>query len=82
MFPLCRTCCKERNPDDCTHEQESQQEFLGTWVIYEVLKALEKGYRIKDIYVIWKYQIAKWDGVDPNSGLFVDYINTFLKIKQ
>jgi hypothetical protein len=32
---------------------------------------------------VWHYERwAQFDGEDPDTGLFTDYINTFLKIKQ
>ena len=35
------------------------------------------------MFQIWHYdQWAKYDGEDPETGLFTEYINTFLKIKQ
>ncbi|KAG5885995.1 hypothetical protein JTB14_025389 [Gonioctena quinquepunctata] len=42
MFPLCRSCC-EKMTEECTHSCEEERTLSGTWIIDEVLKALEKG---------------------------------------
>ena len=35
------------------------------------------------LFQIWHYKdTAQFDGKDPNTGLFVGYVNTFLKLKQ
>jgi hypothetical protein len=41
----------------------------------EVEKALEKGYRILAIHEVWHFP-------ETSDGLFKEYIDTFLKIKQ
>ncbi|KAK9708059.1 hypothetical protein QE152_g27444 [Popillia japonica] len=61
------------NQNGCRHSDE-QRALVGTWVRNEVRKALEKGYRLLDIYEVWEYKVV--------NGLFKDYINEYLKIKQ
>jgi hypothetical protein len=58
MFVLCKTCGQEINNDneECNHA-ENERALEGTWVIDEVMKALEKGYKIMEIYEIWKYKV-------------------------
>jgi hypothetical protein len=52
-------------------------------VILEVLKAIEKGYKITTIFEVWHYEkTEKYDRIKKSGGLFTDYVNTFLKIKQ
>ncbi|XP_018576210.1 uncharacterized protein LOC108914802 [Anoplophora glabripennis] len=80
MFPLCRTCCQHMS-DECEHT-EDERALTGTWVIDEVLKSLEKGYKIVEIYEIWKYKIEQYNPNTKSGGLFADYISTFLKLKQ
>lgn len=74
LFPLCLKCCEEQKNQLCNHNDEERQ-FVGTWSIIEVLKALEKGYIIIEIYIVQHY---------PNTSdkLFKGYIEKFLKIKQ
>ncbi|XP_030758042.1 uncharacterized protein LOC115883772 [Sitophilus oryzae] len=53
-FVLCYTCAKV-GAKECRHSDE-ERTISGTWVIDEVVKALEKGYIILDIQEIWKYK--------------------------
>ena len=39
------------------------------------------GYRILDIYEVYEYQITQYSRETCQGGLYVDYINTFLKLK-
>lgn len=48
-FPLCRMCADRENQDTCTCTNE-QRQIVGTWCTPELLKAIEKGYRILKIY--------------------------------
>jgi len=81
MFVLCRTCGEEMSKDSCYHADDDRA-LEGTWVIDEVLKALEKGYILIKIYEIWKYQVEQYDPSTRTGGLFTEYISKFLKIKQ
>jgi len=47
----------------------------------EVRLAVEKGYRILEIHEVYEYQVTQYKRETGEGGLFVDYINTFLKIK-
>ncbi len=56
---------------------------MGTWLTDEVKKAVEKGYKVLRIYEIWHFdKISKYDPVSKAGGLFTEYVNTFLKLKQ
>lgn len=81
MFVLCRTCGEQMNQSDCCHDAEERM-LTGTWVIDEVIKALEKGYEMNEIYEIWSYEIQEYDKTTKNSGLFTEMMDRFLKIKQ
>lgn len=85
MFPLCRTCCGKESQTKCTCSEE-QRAITGTWVIDEILKAVEMGYSLKKVYCVYNYEaMAKNDvSVRPgdDQGLFQDYVRMFLKIKQ
>jgi hypothetical protein len=55
----------------------------GTWVTEEVKLALTHGYKITKIYSIWHWdQIEQYNEETKTGGLFTEYVNTFLKIKQ
>ncbi|KAJ8953532.1 hypothetical protein NQ317_000050 [Molorchus minor] len=81
MFVLCRTCGENMTQEECTHNDE-ERALTGTWIIAEVLKAVEKGYKILDIYEIWKYDIKEYDKAANISGVFTGMMNKFIKIKQ
>ena len=74
MFLLCRTCADTLQQEPCNH-LDVDRALHGTWVTLELQKALEKGYRLLKIDEVWHF---------PNNtdGLFKDYVDTFLKIKQ
>jgi hypothetical protein len=81
MFPLCRNCCEE-NIKSCSHTDD-ERALEGTWVILEILEAIKLNYRIIQIYEIWHYEETdQYNPCDKKGGLFTEYVNNFLKIKQ
>ena len=82
-FPLCASCVKEEQEKPmlqrvhyCTHT-DVERTLRGTWCTSELQKAEEKGYIIKHIHEVWHFP--------PNqrqTGLFANYVNTWLKAKQ
>ena len=82
-FPLCASCIKEEQEKPmlqrthyCTHT-DAERILRGTWCTPEIEKAVEKGYVIKHIHEVWHFP--------PNqrqTGLFANYVNTWLKTKQ
>ncbi|XP_031338143.1 uncharacterized protein LOC116167047 [Photinus pyralis] len=81
MFVLCRTCAETLNQGDCEHSDDGRS-LTGTWVIDEVKKAIEKGYKVLETYEIWQYATDQYDKRSKTGGLFNEYINKFLGIKQ
>jgi hypothetical protein len=81
MFVLCRSCGLGMSQSVCSHDVE-ERALEGTWVIDEVLKAVEKGYQILHIYEIWKYSVEVFNKTTGETGLFTEMMNTFIKIKQ
>jgi hypothetical protein len=53
----------------------------GTCVIAEVRLAFEKGYKILKFQEIYEYRVTQYDPTTGQGGLFVAYINRFLKFK-
>ena len=74
MFPLCKTCTDTLNQNPCTHS-EQERAILGTWCHVELMKAIEKGYKILKIHEVWHFPVH-------TNELFKEYVNMFLKIKQ
>jgi hypothetical protein len=53
----------------------------GTWVIGEVQLVVAKGYKILEIQEVYQYEVTQYNPDTVEGGLFVEYINTFLKHK-
>ncbi|XP_018577064.1 uncharacterized protein LOC108915498 [Anoplophora glabripennis] len=82
MFVLCRTCGEHMNTsEECRHSDE-ERALTGVWVVDEVHKALEKGYRLLTIHEIWAYDVQQYDKTKNVSGLFTSMMNKFVKVKQ
>ena len=43
--------------------------------------AVEKGYRILEVYEVHKYKVTPYEPKTREGGLFTEYIDTFLKLK-
>lgn len=82
-FPLCRACVEQQQQKPwlersniCPHN-DAERMLRGTWATVELQKAVEKGYKMLKIYEVWNFQDE-----ERRVGLFADYVNTWLKIKQ
>ncbi|KAK7590294.1 hypothetical protein V9T40_001907 [Parthenolecanium corni] len=71
VFPLCKKCAENQQPV-CNHTDEERQ-FVGTWSTIEVNKAVERGYKVTDVYEVWDFEKSK--------DLWKGYISDFMKIK-
>ena len=81
LFPLCGRCVKEEMDKPlldrsyhCPHPDE-ERALTSTWCSPELQKAVELGYQVLYIYEVWHFD-------DTCEGLFRDYVNTWLKVKQ
>ena len=80
-FPLCMACVREQQTKPLLersahcHHTEEQRQLRGTWCTPEIQQAVAKGYTLKQIHEVWHFPKSK-------KGLFKDYVNTWLKIKQ
>lgn len=49
----------------------------------ELRKGLEMEYNIQKIYEVWHFdEISQYDPISKCGGVFTEYVNTFLKMKQ
>ena len=82
-FPLCSKCVEEEQAKPtlqrthyCTHT-DSERTVRGTWCTTEIEKAVQKGYVIKRIHEVWHFPTQQ-----RRTGLFADYVDKWLKLKQ
>lgn len=76
IFPLCNACTIKLNVDKCNHSDQDRS-MVGTWVIAEVVKAINQNYKIIQIFEMWCFDV-----LEGENGLFTGYVNQFLKSKQ
>ena len=82
LFHLCKVCADSQSKEKCIHTDDKRS-MTGTWVIDEVKQALREGYQIDKIFEEWHFdQVSRYDPLTKTGGLFTEYVNTFLKIKQ
>ena len=60
----------------CPHS-DADRTLRGTWCTPELVKAVEKGYTLVKIHEVWHFPPEQ-----RRTGLFADYVNTWLKLKQ
>ena len=67
--------------EECRHHADAERAIEGTWVIDELRLDLEKDYKILEIHEIYEYRVTQYNPKTGKGGLFVEYSNTFLKLK-
>ena len=82
-FPLCQACVEEEmskplleKSHHCQHTPE-QRTLRGEWCTPEIQKAVELGYTLIKIHEVHHFPPER-----RKVGLFAEYVNTWLKIKQ
>lgn len=82
-FPLCRSCVEKEQAKPmlqrthyCIHT-DAQRMLRGSWCTPELVKAVQKGYQIIKIHEVWSFSPQQ-----RQTGLFRDYVDTWLKTKQ
>jgi hypothetical protein len=62
LFRLCRTCAVELQSEiECTHNTVTERALTGTWVMDEARMAVEKGYRLLQVYEVYEYRCTQYD---------------------
>lgn len=72
MFPLCFKCAEKNQQTTCEHS-DLERSFKGTFVISELNRAIEYGYKVQEIDEIWEYETV--------TGLFADFVKHFQTMK-
>lgn len=82
-FPLCAACVGEEQTStlldrrfSCSHT-DTERTLRGTWCTPEIQRAISKGYALDTIHEVWHFPPCQ-----QTKGLFADYVNTWLKLKQ
>ena len=81
MFPLCYAFANTLNQGNCTHSDEERCK-VGTWVVNEVHKTVDKGYGLVDVFEFWEYEVTCYNKDTNSVGLFAEYVNMYLNLKQ
>ena len=82
IFALCRTCASKQQQENCSHTDE-ERALIGTWVTDELKKAVQKGYKVVQIFEVWHWNtVEQYDPKTKTGGLFTEYVNTFLKVTK
>jgi hypothetical protein len=63
------------------HRTDAERALVGTWVLDEIRLAVQKGYRLLNVYEEYEYRVTRYDRQTGDGGLFAQYIDTFLKLK-
>ena len=63
------------------HETVAESTLTGTWVLDEIRLAVKKGYKLVEVHEVYENQVTQYNPQTGNGGFFVQYIDTFLKLK-
>ena len=69
------------NQVSCTHS-DGERCIVGTWIVYDVRKAIEMSYNLVDVFEFWVYSVTCFDKGTNSGGIFAEYVDMFLKVKQ
>ena len=75
FYTLCWKCSSTLNVFPCFHTDEERQ-FTGTYTSFELLNAVDHGYKIIKILELWD-----WDSSNRSKTVFENYIKVFFKMK-
>ena len=67
--------------NECPHSTNAEKALTGTWIMDEVRLAVQKGYKVLEIFEVYEYDVTQYDWQTGQGGHFVQYIDTFLKLK-
>ena len=59
LFCLCRSCAKQQDfENECPHSTDAERALTGTWVMDEVRLAVQKGYKVLEIFEVYEYDVT------------------------
>lgn len=81
-FPLCLQCAEKESKQVCTCPP-NKREFTGTFCTPELEVAINCGYKVSKVHEVLHWSETEiYNKETKDGGLFTEYINTFLKLKQ
>ena len=81
LFPFCRSCATSK-ASNCRCS-EADRLLTGTWCTLEINAAVDRGYVVKEVFEVYHFQkTTQYTNDKAEGGLFAEYVNKFLKIKQ
>jgi len=81
LFCLCISCAESESQEQCSHETMSDRALTATWVVDEVKLAVYRGYLVVEIHEFYEFEVTQYDPKTGEGGHFVQYVDTFLKLK-
>jgi len=81
LFRLCRTCAESGSQDQFSHNTVSERALTATWIMHEVRLLVDRGYRVLKIHEFYEDEVTQYDPKTGEGSHFVQYIDTFLKLK-
>jgi hypothetical protein len=82
LFCLCKTCAVEcKFSGECVHESLGESTLTSTWVLHEVRLAIQKRYKVLEIFEVYEYEVTRYNTCTCEGVQFVDYINKIYKLK-
>ena len=79
LVPLCLKCA-ENKLLKC-HHTEAQRALVGTWTSIEVFAALDRGYHLLDVFIIWHFEAVS-SKETSDTTLFWGNVDAFKKTQN
>jgi len=77
-----KSCALTSSTGEGVHTVDEERALTFTWVLDEGRLAVNKGYKLFEIYGVYDYHVAQYNPESGEGGLFVDYIYTFWSLKS
>ena len=81
MFVLCISCTENMSHScNCMDEDRA---LTGCWTTLKIEKALSLNYKLLKIHEVYHFtETSQYEPHTKSGGIFTDYVNTFLRLKQ
>lgn len=76
MFLSCKTCAESFSLNECRHSVE-ERSITGVWSLCECKVAFERGYKLLQIFEIWRYETEA--GSEPTISDSITYDELMMK---